>query len=133
MKKFLSWLFPVLTALLIAFIFWNSFQDADASNDASSKFLFLFGGDMFWIRKTAHFAEFTLLGVLLTLDARKTDLKKAVGWLICAAVIVALTDETIQSFSIGRSSEVRDVWIDTAGAALGIFVTTGFLLRKGKK
>ena len=133
MKKFLNVLFPVLTVLLILFIFRNSLQDADASQAESDRFLFFFGGSAFWARKTAHFLEFALLGVLLALDARHADPKKTVGWLICIAVLVALTDETIQNYVRGRSSEVRDVWIDTTGALLGIFATVGILLKKGKK
>ena len=33
--------------------------------------------------------------------------------------LTALTDETIQFFSMGRSSQVTDVWIDFAGVVTG--------------
>ena len=33
--------------------------------------------------------------------------------------LTALTDETIQLFSLGRSSQVTDVWIDFAGVVTG--------------
>ena len=35
-------------------------------------------------------------------------------------VLTALTDETIQLFSEGRSSQVTDVWLDSAGVLAGI-------------
>lgn len=41
-----------------------------------------------------------------------------------AGLMTALTDETIQLFSAGRSSQVTDVWIDFAGCLAGIAVCT---------
>lgn len=35
-------------------------------------------------------------------------------------MLTALTDETIQLFSQGRSSQVTDVWLDSAGVLAGI-------------
>ena len=36
------------------------------------------------------------------------------------ALLTAVTDETIQTFSLERYPSVMDVWIDTAGACVGI-------------
>ena len=41
------------------------------------------------------------------------------GWPLLAGLMTALTDETIQLFSLGRSSQVTDVWIDFAGVVTG--------------
>ena len=41
------------------------------------------------------------------------------GWPLLAGLMTALTDETIQLFSPGRSSQVTDVWIDFAGVVTG--------------
>ena len=63
------------------------------------------------LRKLAHFSEFACLGVLL-------------AWLY---VLAACVDETIQSFVAGRGSSLLDVWLDTAGAAVGIIcLLTGY-------
>lgn len=35
-------------------------------------------------------------------------------------LLAAVMDETIQSFSLGRSPSVFDVWIDVAGGCTGI-------------
>ena len=43
-------------------------------------------------------------------------------------VLTALTDETIQLFSDGRSGQVTDVWLDSAGVLTGILVAIVLLL-----
>lgn len=75
----------------------------------------------FFVRKAAHFCEFGLLGCELAL----------LFWLrgglsfqnLCnsafAALLSAVTDETIQIFS-GRGSQVQDVVLDFCGAVTGI-------------
>jgi VanZ family protein len=73
------------------------------------------------VRKTAHFCEFGLLGCELTL---LFWLKSGLSFQnLCnsafAALLTAVTDETIQIFS-GRGSQVQDVVLDFAGALTGI-------------
>ena len=55
------------------------------------------------------------------------------------AMTAALTDETIQVYSLGRSPSVMDVWIDVGGAFAGIALLYGchylfklIFKRKGK-
>lgn len=45
---------------------------------------------------------------------------KHMAWPILGGLLTALTDETIQLFSPGRSSQVMDVWIDFAGVMTGL-------------
>lgn len=78
------------------------------------------------VRKLAHFAEFALLGVELALlgllfKKRSSLFEKIFSYpcLLLIALIMALSDETLQIFS-GRSAEVTDVWIDFSGAVFGI-------------
>lgn len=78
----------------------------------------------FFIRKLAHFCEFGLLGCELA----------ALFWLksglcfqnLCnsafAALLTAMTDETIQIFS-GRGSQLTDVLLDFSGSLTGILFT----------
>ena len=47
------------------------------------------------------------------------------------AVVIAFSDETIQSFSADRTNSVFDVCIDLAGAACGMIAVS--LLKKYKK
>ncbi len=44
------------------------------------------------------------------------------SWPILGGLLTALTDETIQLFSPGRSSQVLDVWLDFMGVLAGLLV-----------
>ena len=126
--------YRIITALLlilwVAFIFSNSMDNADASTLKSGAVLALlrriFGSEgaaltEFIVRKTAHFTEFAIEGVLLFLVVKgyTTRPLRFLGWPLLTGLMTALTDETIQLFSLGRSSQVTDVWIDFAGVVTG--------------
>ena len=76
-----------------------------------------------FVRKAAHFCEFGLLGCELMLlfwlrsGVRLQNLCNAAF----AALLSAVTDETIQIFS-GRGSQVQDVVLDFSGALTGILL-----------
>ena len=74
------------------------------------------------IRKMAHFTEFACLGLLLTWQFGMIGEKK--GHLVCmplfCGMVAACVDETIQVFTPDRGPSLIDVWIDTAGVAVGI-------------
>lgn len=122
----------------IVFIFSNSMQIADVSSNASGRVLRLmqkvlrvFGLDsvanhltMHIVRKLAHFCEYMLEGFLLMLCLRvyTKHLIKHVSWPILGGLLTAQTDETIQLFVPGRSSQVTDVWIDFSGVLTGLLV-----------
>ena len=74
------------------------------------------------VRKLAHFCEYTLEGFLLMLCMRVYSRRplRHITVPMLAGVLTALTDETIQLFSEGRSSQVTDVWLDSAGVLAGI-------------
>ena len=78
----------------------------------------------FLVRKTAHFSEYAMLGILATqaLDPDGRFFKSR--WLGIAAclVLVPSVDETIQLFVPGRSGQVTDVLLDCCGAAFGVAV-----------
>ena len=97
--------YRIITALLlilwVAFIFSNSMDNADASTLKSGAVLAL------------------LRRILGSEGAALTDPLRFLGWPLLAGLMTALTDETIQLFSLGRSSQVTDVWIDFAGVVTG--------------
>lgn len=78
-----------------------------------------------FVRKSAHFCEFGLLGCELMLlfwlrsGVRFQNLCNAAF----AALLAAVTDETIQIFS-GRGSQVQDVVLDFSGALTGILLVS---------
>ena len=120
----------------IAFIFSNSMKIASVSTVSSGRVLTLLQAvlrrlghpalaqrlTMHIVRKMAHFCEYTLEGFLLMLCMRVYSRRplRHITVPMLAGVLTALTDETIQLFSEGRSSQVTDVWLDSAGVLAGI-------------
>lgn len=120
----------------IAFIFSNSMKIASVSSVSSGRVLQLLQAvlrrlghpalaqrlTMHIVRKMAHFCEYTLEGFLLMLCMRVYSRRplRHITVPMLAGVLTALTDETIQLFSQGRSSQVTDVWLDSAGVLAGI-------------
>ena len=120
----------------IAFIFSNSMKIASVSSVSSGRVLQLLQAvlrrlgmpglaqrlTMHIVRKMAHFCEYTLEGFLLMLCMRVYTRRyvRHITVPMLAGVLTALTDETIQLFSEGRSSQVTDVWLDSAGVLAGI-------------
>ena len=86
-----------------------------------------------FVRKSAHFCEFGLLGCELMLlfwlrsGVRFQNLCNAAF----AALLSAVTDETIQSFS-GRGSQVLGVVLDFSGALTGILLVSLLMIEKRK-
>ena len=84
----------------------------------------------FIVRKLAHFTEYLILGIFLALDAqdiavmRQRETGFAYIWFIpfLTGMLYAATDEFHQSFVPGRSCELRDMMIDSAGVAAGAFI-----------
>lgn len=79
------------------------------------------------LRKLAHFSEYGLLGLLWTAELWSgPHHRKGRGSVerLGLCMFTALVDETIQLFMPGRSGEIRDVWIDSAGALTGILAAT---------
>ena len=124
----------VLIVLTLVFIWGNSLFDSNRSADESGfvvRFLeFFFGqGNVseHFVRKLAHFMEYALLGAELLAYFGSYPMAAAHG------LFTAFVDETLQYFSPGRSAEVKDIWLDLAGAATGALVMLLILkLRKNK-
>ena len=74
------------------------------------------------LRKLAHYAEFTALGILLMLDFMVlfglNGIKRFIFSLL-TGLIYAATDEIHQLVVSGRSCELRDVLIDVGGVLSG--------------
>jgi len=81
-----------------------------------------FGALDFLVKKGGHAIGYALLGMsyFFALPTRLSVPYRAVTALLMA-VLFSLSDEFHQSFVEGRTSTLRDVLIDTAGAALAVF------------
>lgn len=76
----------------------------------------------YFIRKLAHFSEFSVLGALLAWICGM--LGKKFYWPLFLGVAAACADETIQRFVPDRGPSIKDVMLDTCGVAFGIFLLT---------
>ena len=123
-------------------IWGHSMQPAVVSSQESGFFLdFLSNiipglmnddGGMFIIRKAAHFAEYTILGILLCMDFSSYlyGVIKRFSIPVLVGLFISFIDETIQLFVVGRSGEVRDMWIDVTGIALGTLISLAIVNNK---
>ena len=143
-KSFYRIVAGVLTLLWMSTIFWFSNQPATESGEMSGELcqkivedanrvlnLQLNGKEIhqmadkleYPVRKAAHMTEYAILGLLSFSFYFSGDRRKhCYGKALLTAAFYAATDEFHQYFVPGRSAEIRDVCIDTAGAAIGLFL-----------
>ena len=121
------------------FIFSNSHRNADESTVQSSHFVRFYierlegmryeeaplshiDAVTHYVRKTAHFTEYFVLGFLAAAYlwvSGRTRFVPIAAVSFAFAFIIACMDEFSQSFSPGRSNQFSDVLIDTAGGICG--------------
>ena len=139
-------IFAVLLVLWMGFIFSMSSENAEKSSNTSGQTIRVVLSAVpgfeeqpeevkvniieklqFIVRKSAHFIGYMILGILasgLILYYGNINKKYLLAFLIC--VIYAISDEIHQLFVPGRSGQVRDVLIDSAGSLLGIILVMAF-------
>jgi|SRR5699024_1318146 len=125
----------ILTISWMVLIFYLSHQPASTSSKLSGSFVqvlfeivslfpIVIEGDTvhFIVRKSAHFMAYFILGILIMhtvrLFSRLSIFSIVNGFFI--TVLYAASDEFHQTFIPGRSGEIRDVLIDSAGSLTGI-------------
>ena len=125
-----------VTILYIAVIFGNSATPAVYSSAESNWVTDLLNGFMGniglafvhfsegFVRKAAHFTEYTGLGLLLTLSlCRYEFFAGRRRWrLVLLGFLIACMDEGIQYFTPGRDCNSMDVLLDTCGVLFGVAV-----------
>lgn len=135
----------VLISALMTVIFIFSHQPAEVSSQVSGGLIYrvlnfiMSGFDsltdeqraqtveslQFVVRKCAHAFSYAtmggmLMGLMLTYDFKKAMSGKLIAFGV--AVLYAITDEVHQLFVAGRSGQVSDVFLDSAGAICGILI-----------
>lgn len=81
------------------------------------------------IRKTAHFVEYLILGVLVYVNIKEWFNSRYTIISILTCLVYALSDEGHQLFVAGRSGSIKDVIIDLSGSITGILLIT-YLYKK---
>ena len=91
----------------------------------------------YFIRKSAHFCIFGMLGILVTsaVSAHGLSPKKTALFSLGICALYAISDEIHQYFVPGRACMLRDMLIDTCGAACGIAAVSFliYIVRKHRK
>ncbi|MGX8797112.1 VanZ family protein [Fusibacter sp. JL298sf-3] len=148
-KSYYKWMPWLLVGLCMAAIFYFSSQPGQLSDhlsrDAAKKVLSWTEGALgmdanavqavnIKLRKYAHFLIFMCLGIALSaaLIRSKHLHYKRLFVVFALCVGYAILDETHQLFVPGRGAQVRDVFIDTAGAFTGIVIYV-LILRASKR
>lgn len=133
-------LFTVALAATVCFIFSNSLEIARESSARSQQVMELFNDLLgrvglgplseHFVRKMAHFCEFSLLGFwfMLCLRVYTRHFVRHVSWPLFFGLLTAVIDETIQLYVPGRSSSVKDVLLDFSGVLTGLFIALLILL-----
>ena len=139
-KKILAW---ILFLLWLVVIFFFSSQNGQSSSDLSNGLLnFLEEFTRlpltneffsFLIRKLAHFTEYLILGILscnLVKQYRSLNKMEYLAILLFC-ITYAISDEVHQMFVNGRAPQVFDVFVDSLGSSVGIFLI--YIMTKVKK
>ena len=89
----------------------------------------------FLVKKSAHVFEYGILTILLFRALKKGGIeKKEAGvYSVILAVLYALSDEFHQSFTPGREPTLRDVFFDTTGSFLAVYIIWRYLPKAPKK
>ena len=140
--------YAILCIFWMLVIFWFSAQVADDSQEMSDFFVRLLDAlfsldimkneiiqDMtsFLVRKAAHMSEYAILAILLGLTIREYKKEPWLLLALTATAAYAATDEFHQLFVPGRSGQLKDVLIDTAGGALGLGLLALILYLKRRR
>ncbi|KAA9013816.1 VanZ family protein [Niallia endozanthoxylica] len=134
MYKILSWLALILWMGLIFFL---SQQPATESNELSRiiteyivKIVAMVHLDADFninnssIREYAHFLAYLILGILVTIILQVIGIRgiRGMGLALLLCVFYAVFDEIHQIFSPGRGIQLKDVFVDSFGAGVGIII-----------
>lgn len=156
-KRLTAFFLMVLTVLWLSVIYGFSGENSDTSDSTSSAvteailditvsdFSELPEGDRKDmvdkynrpVRKLAHFSEYTLLGVLISLIYLCHDFRtwRLFVFSAISCILLATADEIHQIFVPGRACRFTDVLIDSSGSVLGILIVFLFLFlfKKAKR
>lgn len=134
-KKF-KVLFILLSVAIIVFAFWHSTQDSETSSGKSEGLLLFLQNILsavgikveiseHFIRKAAHFTEYTGLGAMMMCSAFTFDKLRPYRYyfnLLFVGLATAVCDEAIQLNVPGRAGLVTDVILDFSGVLFGSLV-----------
>ena len=136
--RLLSWLPVVLWALLIYGSSTSTFASPETSRIVVPLLRWLLPGASpgtlallhEFARKSAHFVNYFVLGLLLFRALRGPNRGWSLRWALLAVLLAftyAASDEYHQSFEAGRGPSAMDALLDTAGASTAQAILWAFL------
>jgi VanZ family protein len=140
MRLFLRYWLPLLIWLGVIFLGSTDLMSAEHTSRFIVPFLLWLKPDMspatirsilFAVRKCAHVTEYAILALLLWRALRssptlRVKMSTLFGEVLLACLLFAASDEFHQSFVKSRTPSIRDVVLDSAGAALGLLICASF-------
>ncbi|MBQ9058323.1 MAG: VanZ family protein [Atopobiaceae bacterium] len=127
------WRDLILLVMWMAFIWLhslvkgnNSLQESNFFVNLLSPHLSLIGIDdshtqSFIVRKTAHYLEYLVLGILAC-RATRPHRGLSIAALIVIVAATPIIDESIQLLTPGREGRIFDVLLDMSGALTGVII-----------
>jgi len=147
MKSFLKYWLPLLIWLGVIFVGSTNLMSAEHTSRYIVPFLLWLKPGMsphaIWTilvvaRKCAHVTEYAVLALLLwralrSITAFRTKTLMVFGAVLLGCALFAASDEFHQTFVKSRTPSVRDVFLDVAGAFLGLLISASFARSHSKK
>jgi VanZ family protein len=147
MKSFLKYWLPLLIWLVVIFVNSSSAMSAEHTSRHIVPVLLWLKPDMspqaIWIivvlaRKCAHVIEYAVLALLIWRALLSVQLLRAKTLMVFGAALLgsalfAASDEFHQTFVQSRTPSVHDVFLDVAGALIGLLIGASFTRRHPKK
>ena len=147
MKSFLKYWLPVLGWLGVTFIGSTNVLSVEQTSRYIVPFLLWLKPGMtpqtIWVivvfmRHCAHVGEYAVLALLMWRALRNVPVLRTKTVMVFGAVLLgcalfAASDEFHQTFVKSRTPSVRDVFLDIAGASLGLLIAASFAHRRPKK
>lgn len=89
----------------------------------------------FIVKKSAHVVEYVIFTVLFYRGLKNggVEKKEAGVYSVILAILYAVSDEIHQSFTPGREPTVRDVFFDTSGSFLAVYIIWKYLPKAPKR
>jgi len=142
-KKRIFW--TCFSVVWVLFIFLQSLLPAKASSAESGKIVeflnlicrsigFDFSFSSHFVRKSAHFFEFAVLGFALHSALIRYEPKTLITCIFTPLlyIAVAVSDECFQLISSGRACSFSDMLLDICGATFGFVLAIIFCFLKSK-
>ena len=147
MRRFFKYWLPLLIWLGVIFVGSTNLMSAEHTSRYIVPFLLWLKPGMsphaIWIilvvtRKCAHVTEYAVLALLLWRALRSVAVLHTKTLILCGAVLLgcaafAASDEFHQTFIKSRTPSVGDVFLDVAGAFVGLLIGASVTHRDPKK